>query len=206
MNTIAENNKFKLTDLPYNTDALEPHISSTTIETHYGKHHAGYVKKLNAAIEGTNHEGVGLEELVSRTAGKPELSGIFNNAAQVYNHDFYFAGMSPQGGGQPSGNLAQKINEDFGSFEKFTEDFKKAAATNFGSGWTWLVVKDGKLDIMNTGNAETPLMWGAKPLITIDVWEHAYYLDYKNERPGYIDSYLTHLVNWKFAEKNYDNA
>lgn len=189
---------FKLPDLPYPKDALAPHISSETLEYHYGKHHQGYVDKLNAAVPGTQFEGKSLEDIVKSSDG-----GIFNNAAQIWNHTFYWNSLSPQGGGEPSGKIATAINESFGSFEKFKKEFTDSAGGNFGSGWTWLVQRgDGSLAIVNTGNAETPLTDDSlTPLFTVDVWEHAYYIDYRNARPSYLEAFWA-LVNWKFAEDN----
>lgn len=194
---------FQLPDLPYAQDGLAPFISSDTISYHYGKHHSGYVGKLNAAIEGTDLAGLSLEEVILRTATDPEKAGIFNNAAQVWNHTFYWHSMKPGGGGQPGGDLAKQINADFGDFESFVNEFKKAASTQFGSGWAWLVFDGERLSVRKTSNAETPLVDGVTPLLTIDVWEHAYYLDYQNKRPDYIDAYFANLVNWQFAEENF---
>jgi len=194
---------FTLPDLPYPQNALEPHITANTLSFHHGKHHNAYVTNLNKLIEGSDLENKSLEEIIKATAGKPDKAGIFNNAAQVWNHTFYWNSMKPQGGGKPSGKLAEKINADFGSFDKFKEDFSNAGATQFGSGWAWLVLgKDGKLKVTKTPNAETPISGSDKPLITMDVWEHAYYLDFQNARPKYIETFLNNLVNWDFAEKN----
>ncbi len=186
----------ELPPLPWSNDALAPHISAETIEYHYGKHHAGYVKKLNAAIEGTNLANKSLEDIVK--AG----GATFNNAAQIWNHTFYWHSMKPGGGGAPSGKIAQAINGTFGSYDNFKEAFSKAAGTLFGSGWTWLVDNGGKLEITQTEDADTPITGKAKPLITLDVWEHAYYIDYRNARPDYIAKFLDNLVNWDFANKN----
>ncbi len=183
--------------LPYEKNALEPHISAETLEYHYDKHHAGYVKKLNAAIEGTELADAALEDIVKKADG-----GLFNNAAQTWNHTFYWNSMSPNGGGEPSGKLADAINKAFGSVEKFKDEFGKQAAGNFGSGWTWLVQRpDGSLAIVNTSNAATPITGSDKPLLTMDVWEHAYYIDYRNARPKYIDAFWN-VVNWDFAASN----
>ena len=190
-----------LPDLPYAQDALEPHITANTLSFHYGKHHNAYVTNLNKLIEGTEFAGSSLEEMVAKSEG-----GIFNNAAQVWNHTFYWNSMKPNGGGTPEGELADKINEAFGSFDKFREEFANAAATQFGSGWAWLVLDGGKLKIVKTSNAETPITKGQKPLLTIDVWEHAYYLDFQNKRPDYIQTFLNNLVNWDFAAENLANA
>lgn len=188
---------FDLPPLPYEMNALEPYISTTTMEFHYGKHHRAYIDNLNKLIKGTEFENMPLEKIVKETAGKPEFTGIFNNAAQAWNHDFFWKSMTPNGGGLPSGELAEKINRDFGSYENFRQEFKNAATTQFGSGWAWLAEKDGKLQVVKTSNADTPLAHGLKPLITVDVWEHAYYLDYQNRRADFVDAYLDHLVNWK---------
>lgn len=190
-------------DLPYAADALEPHISSRTLEFHHGKHHKAYVDKLNAAIAGTEYEGRSLEAIIdaSHKAANP---GVFNNAAQAWNHTFLWNSMSPTGGGEPNGALAEAINARFGNLAGFREKFKAAALGQFGSGWTWLVRRGGTLEIVSTGNAETPLTDGSTPLLTLDVWEHAYYLDYQNKRDAYIDAYLDRLINWAFAEHNYE--
>ncbi len=183
-----------LPDLPYEKNALEPHISAETLEFHHDKHHATYVTNLNNLIKGTEFEDKSLEEIVtSAPAG-----GIFNNAAQVWNHTFYFNCMGPNAGGEPTGALADAITAKFGSFADFKQAFTTSAATNFGSGWTWLVMKDGELEIVNTGNAGCPLTDGMKPLLTVDVWEHAYYIDKRNARPAYLESWWN-LVNWDFV-------
>lgn len=183
--------------LPYALDALAPHISKETLEFHYGKHHQSYVTNLNALIKGTEFENASLEEIIKKSSG-----GTFNNAAQVWNHTFYWNGMKPKGGGAPSGAVADAINKKWGSFDKFKEAFTKSCVTNFGSGWTWLVKKaDGSLDLVNTSNAGCPLTGSDKPLLTCDVWEHAYYIDYRNARPKYVESFWA-LVNWDFVAKN----
>jgi Fe-Mn family superoxide dismutase len=192
----------QLPALPYELDALEPHISRQTLEFHHGKHHAGYVANLNKMVEGTDLEGKSLEEVILAVAGDASKAGIFNNAAQVWNHTFYWQGLKPGGGGAPSGALADKINADFGGFDVFTEQFKAAGATQFGSGWAWLVLDGGTLKITKTGNADLPLAHGQKALLTMDVWEHAYYLDYQNRRPDYISTFLDKLVNWEFVAAN----
>lgn len=180
--------------LPYAMDALAPHISKETLEYHYGKHHQTYVTNLNNLIKGTEFESSGLEDIVRKSSG-----GLFNNAAQVWNHTFYWHCLSPKGGGAPSGALAQAINAKWGGFDAFKEAFTKSAIGNFGSGWTWLVKKaDGSLDIVNTSNAATPLTTSDKPLMTCDVWEHAYYVDYRNRRPDYLGAFWA-LVNWEFV-------
>lgn len=185
-----------LPELPYAVDALAPHISKETLEFHYGKHHAGYVAKLGPLIEGTEFADAPLEDIIRKSEG-----GVFNNAAQVWNHTFYWNSLSPNGGGEPTGAIAAAINESWGSFAKFKEEFTNAAATLFGSGWAWLVKKDGKLEIQKTSNADCPLTTGATPILTCDVWEHAYYIDYRNARPQYIDAFWN-LVNWDFANSN----
>ncbi len=183
--------------LPYAMDALAPHISKETLEFHYGKHHQAYVTNLNNLIKGTEFENAPLEDIIKKSSG-----GVFNNSAQVWNHTFYWNCLSPNGGGAPSGALAEAINAKFGSFEKFKEDFAKSAISNFGSGWTWLVRKsDGTVDLANTSNAGSPLTGTDKPLLTCDVWEHAYYIDYRNARPKYVESFWN-LVNWEFVAHN----
>ncbi|MGB0513933.1 MAG: superoxide dismutase [Fe] [Wenzhouxiangellaceae bacterium] len=185
---------FTLPELPYAKNALEPHISAETLEYHYGKHHNAYVDKLNGMIEGSEHAGKSLEAIIASASG-----GLFNNAAQVWNHTFYWNCLSPEGGGEPQGALADAINRDFGSFANFKEKFTESAIGNFGSGWTWLVRNtDGSLAIVNTDDADTPLTGDAKPLLTCDVWEHAYYIDYRNARPKYLEAFWN-LVNWKFV-------
>ncbi|MGM0412227.1 MAG: superoxide dismutase [Pseudomonadota bacterium] len=189
----------QLPDLPYAKDALEPHISAETLEYHHGKHHNTYVTKLNGLIPGTEFENASLEEIIQ----KAPAGGIFNNAAQVWNHTFYWNCMSPNGGGEPSGALADAINAKFGSFADFKEKFAEMAVGNFGSGWTWLVKKaDGSVEIVNTSNAGNPLRDGDTPLLTIDIWEHAYYIDYRNARPKYVENFWN-LVNWDFVASNF---
>jgi len=190
---------FQLPELPYAKDALEPHISKETLEYHYGKHHNTYVVKLNGLIEGTEFEGKSLEDIIKTSSG-----GVFNNAAQVWNHTFYWHCLSPNGGGEPTGELADAINKAFGSFEEFKTQFTTSAVNNFGSGWTWLVKKaDGSVAIVNTSNAETPVTHdGETPLMTVDVWEHAYYIDYRNVRPDYMAAFWK-LINWEFVAKNF---
>lgn len=194
---------FTLPNLPYAKNALEPHISANTLDFHHGKHHQTYVTNLNNLIAGSDYEGLSLEEVVIKSA-KEGNAGVFNNAAQVWNHTFYWNSMKPNGGGKPTGAIAAKINEDFGSYEKFAEAFDAAGKTQFGSGWAWLVInKAGKLEVRKTLNAETPITEaGVKPIITMDVWEHAYYLDFQNARPKYISTFLESLVNWDFANAN----
>ncbi|VVE25393.1 superoxide dismutase [Pandoraea communis] len=188
----------KLPELPYAIDALAPTISKETMEYHYGKHHQAYVTNLNNLIKGTEFENASLEDIIKKSSG-----GVFNNAAQVWNHTFFWNTLSPKGGGAPSGDLAKAIDAKFGSYDAFKEAFSKSAVGNFGSGWTWLVKKaDGSVDIVNTSNAATPLTGADKPLITIDVWEHAYYIDYRNARPKFVEAFWN-LVNWDFAAKNF---
>ncbi len=190
---------FELPPLPYAKNALAPHISEETLEYHYGKHHQTYVDKLNGLVPGTPFEGKTLEEIVKTSTG-----GIFNNAAQVWNHTFYWNCLSPQGGGEATGAIAEAIRTAFGSFDKFKEEFTTAAINNFGSSWTWLVKKaDGSVAIVNTSNAGTPLTDDSvKPLLTCDLWEHAYYIDYRNARPKYMDAFWA-LVNWDFVNQNF---
>lgn len=194
---------FSLPELPFAKDALEPHMSANTFDYHYGKHHAAYVKNLNGLIEGTDYETQSLEDIIKASAGNENQVGIFNNAAQVWNHTFFWNSMIPGGGGSPVGKLAAQIDRDFGSFEAFKEAFKKAGATQFGSGWAWLVWDRNKLEVMKTPNADLPMVHGKSALLTCDVWEHAYYLDYQNRRPDYLDIFLEHLVNWEFANENF---
>jgi len=188
--------------LPYGLDALEPNISRSTLEFHHGKHHAAYVTNLNNLVAGTDLEAKSLEDTITAVAGDASKAGVFNNAAQVWNHSFYWQCMKPGGGGQPSGDLLEKINADFGSYDAFVEQFKAAGATQFGSGWAWLVLDNGTLKVTKTGNADLPLAHGQKALLTMDVWEHAYYLDYQNRRPDYITTFLDKLVNWDFVAAN----
>ncbi len=193
---------FQLSPLPYATSALEPHISENTLNFHYGKHHQAYVNKLNDLTKGTSLEGQSLQGVIKESAGTPELVRIFNNAAQVWNHTFYWKSIKPKGGGVPSGTLFDMIEESFGSYEQFKTEFREAATSQFGSGWVWLVDDYEQLKIIKTSNADTPLCRNVTPLITCDVWEHAYYLDFQNRRPDYVNMFLSHLVNWDFAEHN----
>jgi Fe-Mn family superoxide dismutase len=189
----------QLPALPYANDALAPHISAETIEYHYGKHHQTYVTNLNNLIKGTEFENAGLEDIVRKSSG-----GIYNNSAQIWNHTFFWNSMKPNGGGAPSGALADAINAKWGSFDEFKKVFQASAVGNFGSGWTWLVKKaDGSVDIVNMGAAGTPLTTGDKALLTIDVWEHAYYIDYRNLRAKFVEAFLNNLANWDFAAANY---
>jgi len=190
---------YTLPALPYATDALVPHISPETFEYHYGKHHQAYVTNLNNLVVGTEFDGLALEDVVKKASGP-----VFNNAAQVWNHTFFWSSMKPAGGGEPSGALAAAITAKWGSYAAFKEAFTKSAVGNFGSGWTWLVKKaDGSVDLVNTSNAATPLTTADTALLTIDVWEHAYYIDYRNARPKFVETYLNSLVNWGFAEANF---
>lgn len=189
---------FELPELPYPKNALEPYISQETLEYHYGKHHKAYVDKLNLLIKGTKHESQSLEEIIKNSEG-----GIFNNAAQTWNHTFYWHSMNPEGGGEPRDALAAAIDQHFGSLEKFKEQFTQAAINQFGSGWAWLVKeKNGTLKIVSTSNAANPLTEGKKPLLTCDVWEHAYYIDTRNDRPKYVNNFW-HIVNWDFVHHNF---
>jgi len=188
-----------LPELPYPKNALEPHISSRTLEFHYGKHHQTYVDNVNKMVGGTDLANESLEALVKKTAGDAAKVGIFNNAAQVWNHSFYWNCLKPNGGGPPTGPVAQKIEADFGGYAKFVEELKNAGITQFGSGWAWLVLKGSQLQITKTLNADTPLAHGLKPLLTIDVWEHAYYLDYQNGRADYLTVVIDKLLNWDFV-------
>jgi Fe-Mn family superoxide dismutase len=193
----------ELPPLPYGESDLAPHISQETISFHYGKHHKAYVDNTNRMIEGTELKGASLEDIVKATAGKPDKKGLFNNSAQVWNHTFYWKSLSPKGGGQPTGKLLDRVKSDFGDFAKLKDELAKAAVTQFGSGWAWLVLEGGKLKVLQTPNAETPLTVAAQtPLLTIDVWEHAYYIDYRNRRPDYVSAVLDKLINWEFAAQN----
>lgn len=187
----------KLPDLPYAKDALQPHISAETFDYHYGKHHQAYVTKLNELIKGTKFEDMPLEDII-----KNSEAGLFNNAAQVWNHTFFWNCMGPNKGGAPTGKIAEAINQKWGSFDKFKEEFQKSAVGNFGSGWTWLVkADDGGVEIMNTSNADTPLKHDKTALMTVDVWEHAYYIDYRNARPKFVEAFWN-VVNWDFVNHN----
>ena len=193
---------YELPPLPYADTALEPIYSAKTISFHHGKHHKAYVDNLNKLVANTRIDGLPLESVIDIAAKNSEMTGVFNNAAQIWNHTFFWNSMKPGGGGKPSGALAKKIDEAFGSYEKFAEQFKAAAVGRFGSGWAWLVVDGGALKIVSTPNAETPITKGQTPLITVDVWEHAYYLDYQNRRPDFVQAFLDKLVNWDFAAAN----
>ena len=188
---------FTLPELPYSKDALAPHVSAETLEYHYGKHHKTYVDKLNELLAGKPEADKKLEEVIMSSEGP-----VFNNAAQIWNHTFYWSSMKAKGGGEPTGDLAAAITRDFGGFDKFKTEFTQAGITQFGSGWAWLVLEDGKLKVTKTPNADLPMKHGQKALLTMDVWEHAYYIDYRNARPKYIETFLTSLANWDFALEN----
>ena len=194
--------KHTLPPLPYPENALEPVISANTLSFHYGKHHKTYVDNLNKLVAGTDLADKSLEEIISATAGQTDKAGIFNNAAQVWNHTFYWNSMSPNGGGEPPASLKQKIDSSFGGLDAFKKELANAAVTQFGSGWAWLVKEGDSLKVIKTGNADLPLTKGLKPLLTIDVWEHAYYLDYQNRRPDYVNALIDKLLNWRFAADN----
>jgi len=188
-----------LPELPFSKEALEPFISAKTLEFHHGKHHKAYVDNGNKLIEGTPFAGATLETIITETAGDSTKAGIFNNCAQVWNHSFYWKCMKPGGGGEPVGKAGELIKSSFGGYAKFAEEFKNAAVTQFGSGWAWLAVKNGKAEMMKTANADTPVAHGVKSILTVDVWEHAYYLDYQNRRPDYVQTFLDKLINWDFV-------
>lgn len=194
---------FELPPLPYDKSALEPHISARTLEFHHGKHHATYVNNLNGLIKDTDLASKSLEDIILAAAKDlPAKQGLFNNAAQVWNHTFFWNCMKKNGGGKPSGKILAMIESDLGGFDKFIEDFRSAATTQFGSGWAWLVLDGGKLKITKTGNADLPLAHGQKALLTVDVWEHAYYLDYQNRRIDFVQAFIDNLIDWEFVEKN----
>ena len=196
----------ELPSLPYAVDALEPHVSKTTLEIHHGRHHRAYVEKTQSLVAGTPLAAASLEEIIAKTAGKKAKTALFNNAAQAWNHTFYWSSLSPQGGGAPSGELAELIDRDFTSHAAFVDAFKAAAIGQFGSGWAWLVLDGGRLAIAATSNADTPLARDQVPLLTVDVWEHAYYLDYQNRRADYVATFLDKLANWDFASRNLEQA
>ena len=191
-----------LPPLPYAENALEPVITANTIGFHYGKHHKGYVDNLNKLITGTEYADLSLEKIITSTAGRPERTAIFNNAAQTWNHTFYWNSMRPKGGGEPPAALKQRIEASFGSVDACKKELAGAAVSQFGSGWVWLVLEDGRLKVVKTANADVPLTTGKKPLLTVDVWEHAYYLDYQNRRADYVSAVLDKLINWEFALQN----
>ena len=202
----AASGPFTLPPLPYPDDALSPAISAQTIGFHYGKHHQGYVNKLNELVAGTPLADQPLEAVIKATVGQSAQTAIFNNAAQVWNHTFYWRSLRPKGGGKPDGALAELITKSFGDYDQFKAEFAKIAASQFGSGWAWLVKEDDKLTVTKTGNADTPIAHGQQPLLTIDVWEHAYYLDYQNRRADYVAAVLDRLINWDFAARNLSAA
>jgi len=200
--TISSSTLHVLPPLPYAENALDPVISAKTIGFHYGKHHKGYVDNLNKLVAGTEFAGLSLEKTITGTAGNAERTAIFNNAAQAWNHKFYWHSLKPKGGGELPVALKQKIEASFGSVDACRKELATAATTQFGSGWAWLILDGGKLKVVKTGNADVPLSKGMKPLLTIDVWEHAYYLDYQNRRADYINAVLDKLINWGFAADN----
>jgi Fe-Mn family superoxide dismutase len=191
-----------LPDLPYAKNGLEPHISARTLEFHHGKHHQTYVDNANKLLQGSDLAGESLETVIKKTAGDGSKAGIFNNVAQVWNHTFYWKCMKPGGGGKPTGKIAEAINGAFGNYEKFVEALKDAGLTQFGSGWAWLATGGGKLQVVKTPNAENPMTKGMKPLLVVDVWEHAYYLDYQNRRGDYLTTFVQKLINWDFVNAN----
>ena len=193
---------FTLPDLPYAANALEPYISANTLSFHHGKHHQAYVTNLNKLLKDEPLSRAKLEDVIKATAGDASQAGVFNNAAQIWNHTFFWNSMKPNGGGAPTGRIAELINRDFGDLEGFKEAFKQAATTQFGSGWAWLVLDGDMLKVTKTGNADLPMIHNQVALLTLDVWEHSYYLDYQNRRPDYITTFLDKLVNWEFAEAN----
>jgi len=195
----------KQSPLPYDTDALEPYVSADTLAVHYGKHHSGYVTKLNTLIEDTPYAGKDLEQIIAVAREKSDVS-ILNNAEQIWNHAFLWESMTPEGAEPPAGEIRQLIDDQFGSFEKFKDAFRSAAVSLFGSGWVWLVLDGNRLRILPTGNAQSPVATEMLPLLVLDVWEHAYYLDYKNERNRYVDNFLDKLINWKFAAANLERG
>jgi Fe-Mn family superoxide dismutase len=204
---IIDNGSFpySLSKLPYDPKALEPYITENTLSFHHGKHHMAYINNLNNLIKETELESKDIDQIILMSAKDQTKMAIFNNAAQVWNHNFYWHSMKPQGGGEPKGRLRDQIEKDFGSFQSFKDKFKEAGVTQFGSGWAWLVEDQGQLKITKTGNADLPMVRGQNAIITADVWEHAYYLDYQNRRPDYLTIFLDHLINWDFAEDMYNN-
>ncbi len=195
---------FTLPPLPYAYDALQPYMSKETLEFHHDKHHQAYVTNGNNLLKGTEFEGKSVEEVVKGSFGKNQ--GLFNNAGQHYNHIHFWQWMKPKGGGKPSGAIEKAISDSFGSFEKMSEDFIQAGTTQFGSGWAWLAVKNGKIEVMKTPNGENPLVHGASPILGVDVWEHSYYIDYRNRRPDYLKAFMENLVNWDHVEELYQGA
>jgi Fe-Mn family superoxide dismutase len=197
---------FVLPPLPYADTALAPVISANTLGFHYGKHHKTYVDNLNNLVKGTAHEGAALDKVIRDSAGKADQAAVFNNSAQIWNHTFYWHSLKPNGGGKPSGKLAAMIDSDLGGYDNFRKEFAATTVSQFGSGWGWLVVEAGKLKVVKTGNAEVPFTKGQTPLLTIDVWEHAYYLDYQNKRADYVNALIDKLLNWDFAAENLGKA
>ena len=197
---------FVLPPLPYADTALAPVISANTLGFHYGKHHKTYVDNLNNLVKGTAHEGAALDKVIRDSAGKADQAAVFNNSAQIWNHTFYWHSLKPNGGGKPSGKLAAMIDSDLGGYDNFRKEFAATTVSQFGSGWGWLVVEAGKLKVVKTGNAEVPFTKGQTPLLTIDVWEHAYYLDYQNKRADYVNALIDKLLNWDFAAENLAKA
>jgi Fe-Mn family superoxide dismutase len=192
---------FALPELPYDKGDFAPHFSAETFDYHYAKHHQTYVTNLNNLLANEPElQKMTLEEIIISSSADPKQVGIFNNAAQIWNHSFFWHSITPKGGGEPTGKILEQINKDFGSYENFVNEFKQAATTQFGSGWAWLVLNNGKLQIMKTANAETPITKSIIPLIACDVWEHAYYIDYRNKRPDYVSVFIEHMINWQFAE------
>lgn len=197
---------FELPPLPYDKSALSPHISAETLDFHYGKHHQAYVTNLNNLLKDKPEASHPLEDVILGAAGNADKVGVFNNAAQIWNHTFFWNGMKPAGGGKPHGDVASMIDKAFGSYEAFAEQFKQAAVTQFGSGWAWLVLDKGALKITKTANADLPLAHGQSALLTVDVWEHAYYIDYRNRRPDFVQTFIDHLINWDFVAENIAKA
>jgi Fe-Mn family superoxide dismutase len=193
---------FELPDLPFAKDALAPHISERTMSYHYGKHHRGYVDKLNTAVADTKWAAKSLEEIIAGNAGEEGDSFLFNNAAQAWNHSFFWNSLSPKGGGEPKNEVAQVFDASFDGFDGFKKEFVDTAAGQFGSGWTWLIVDDGRLKVVSTSNARTPIAYGIQPLVCCDTWEHAYYLDYQNDKKSFFETFVDHLINWDFAATN----
>jgi Fe-Mn family superoxide dismutase len=203
MNTVIKSaSPHVLPSLPYADNALDPVISANTIGFHYGKHHKGYVDNLNKLVAGTEFADLSLENIITNTAGKADKTAIFNNASQTWNHTFYWRSLRPKGGGEPPAVLKRKIEASFGTLDALKKELATAALAQFGSGWAWLVLKNGKLEVMRTSNADTPIAHGLRPLLTVDVWEHAYYLDYQNRRGDYVDSFIKNLINWDFVNSN----
>lgn len=197
---------YELPNLPYAYDALEPHISARTLEFHHDKHHAKYVNTYNSLVQEAGMAERPIEDVIKAAYNNPELTKLHNNAAQAWNHSFYWTCMSPNGGGQPTGELAEKINQDLGGLESFKDALKSAGTGQFGSGWAWLVLENGRLKVINTPNAVNPIVYGQFPLLTMDVWEHAYYLDYQNGRAKYADAFVNNLINWEFVAQQLEAA